>query len=411
MVNGGGPPLTTARPPVNEWVNSCYMVATSVAISRCSGSNTLHMESKKRLITDYGFQFNKIPLYCDNKIAIALCCNSVQYSRSKHIDVQYNFIKEQVENGIVELYFFQTEYQLADILTKPLPRERFNFLIEKLRIKSMSLDMLKLLAEETDDQNQRDLPKDIPLVSVEVLRYDIKRSKCENTRIVPTEMELILEQTQQGISHEVSVNTSTVRNTKLLSGIEDNRHGLSDTMHKPSLATQGLLIDSCFTSHEDYTYFYRVSHSELVGIEKVKDSILQVGNPVNDIHLKLNLPDDRSILTNSKKDSILQVGNPVNDIHLKLNLPDDRSILTNSKVTPTKHGRMTKPYSSLRFIANCFDAGYLKIDVKGFASALAVLIIVASQSRQHGKSEPIPPVLAGSWERIPKLNHLITLIQ
>ncbi|GKB08551.1 retrovirus-related pol polyprotein from transposon TNT 1-94 [Tanacetum coccineum] len=81
---------------------------------------------------DYGFQFNKIPLYCDNKSAIALCCNNVQHSRAKHIDVRYHFIKEQVENGIVELYFVRTEYQLADIFTKPLPRERFNFLIEKL---------------------------------------------------------------------------------------------------------------------------------------------------------------------------------------------------------------------------------------------------------------------------------------
>ncbi|GKB39778.1 hypothetical protein Tco_0884720 [Tanacetum coccineum] len=51
----------------------------------------------------YGFQFNKIPLYCDNKSAIALCCNNVQHSRAKHIDVRYHFIKEQVENGIVEL--------------------------------------------------------------------------------------------------------------------------------------------------------------------------------------------------------------------------------------------------------------------------------------------------------------------
>nr|GEX07157.1 hypothetical protein [Tanacetum cinerariifolium] len=47
------------------------------------------------------------------------------------------------------------------------------------------------------NQNQRDLPRDILLVSVEVLRYDIKRSKCENTGIMSTEMELILEQTQQ----------------------------------------------------------------------------------------------------------------------------------------------------------------------------------------------------------------------
>ncbi|GJY50224.1 retrovirus-related pol polyprotein from transposon TNT 1-94 [Tanacetum coccineum] len=64
--------------------------------------------------------------------AIALCCNNVQHSRAKHIDIRYHFIKEQVENGIVELYFVRTEYQLADIFTKPLPRERFNFLIDKL---------------------------------------------------------------------------------------------------------------------------------------------------------------------------------------------------------------------------------------------------------------------------------------
>ncbi|GJW35087.1 hypothetical protein Tco_0058007 [Tanacetum coccineum] len=78
------------------------------------------------------FNSIRIPLYCDNKSAIALCCNNVQHSRVKHIDVRYHFIKEQVENGIVELYFVQTEYQLADIFTKPLPTERFNFLIEKL---------------------------------------------------------------------------------------------------------------------------------------------------------------------------------------------------------------------------------------------------------------------------------------
>ncbi|GKE93231.1 hypothetical protein Tco_1574326, partial [Tanacetum coccineum] len=57
---------------------------------------------------------------------------NIALSRAKHIDIHYHFIKEQVENEIVELYFVQTEYQLADIFTKPLPRERFNFLIDKL---------------------------------------------------------------------------------------------------------------------------------------------------------------------------------------------------------------------------------------------------------------------------------------
>ncbi|GJY48924.1 integrase, catalytic region, zinc finger, CCHC-type containing protein [Tanacetum coccineum] len=50
-----------------------------------------------KLLTDYDLQFNKIPMYYDNKSAIALCCNNVQHSRAKHIDVRYHFIKEQVE--------------------------------------------------------------------------------------------------------------------------------------------------------------------------------------------------------------------------------------------------------------------------------------------------------------------------
>ncbi|GJS17793.1 retrovirus-related pol polyprotein from transposon TNT 1-94 [Tanacetum coccineum] len=71
--------------------------------------------------------------------------------KMQHIDVRYHIIKEKVENGIVELYFVQTKYQLPDIFTKPLPRERFNFLIEKLGMRSMSPETLKRLAEEEDE--------------------------------------------------------------------------------------------------------------------------------------------------------------------------------------------------------------------------------------------------------------------
>nr|GEU60454.1 retrovirus-related Pol polyprotein from transposon TNT 1-94 [Tanacetum cinerariifolium] len=51
------------------------------------------------------------------------------------------------------------------------------------------------------------------------------------------------------------------------------------------------------------------------------------------------------------------------------NVQHSRSILTDSQVTPTKHGRMTKPYSSHRFIANCFNAGHLKMEVKVISAA------------------------------------------
>ncbi|GJW53422.1 hypothetical protein Tco_0097507 [Tanacetum coccineum] len=121
--------------------------AEYIVLSGCC-AQILWMRSQ---LTYYGLKFNKIPLYCDNKSAIALCCNNVQHSRSKHIDVRYHFIKEQVENKVVELYFVRTEYQLADIFTKALSRERFNFLIEKLGLKCMSPEALKNLAEEGEE--------------------------------------------------------------------------------------------------------------------------------------------------------------------------------------------------------------------------------------------------------------------
>nr|GEX21896.1 retrovirus-related Pol polyprotein from transposon TNT 1-94 [Tanacetum cinerariifolium] len=83
-------------------------------------------------LTDYGFHFDKIPMYCDSKVAIAISYNPVQHSRTKHIDVRYHFIKEKVEKGIVELFFIRTEYQLADLFTKALPEERFKYLVRRL---------------------------------------------------------------------------------------------------------------------------------------------------------------------------------------------------------------------------------------------------------------------------------------
>ncbi|GKC21834.1 retrovirus-related pol polyprotein from transposon TNT 1-94, partial [Tanacetum coccineum] len=100
---------------------------------------------------DYGFAYNRIPLYCDNKSAIALCCNNVQHSRSKHIDIRHHFIREQVEKVVVELYFVRIEYQLADIFTKALPRERFEFILPRLGLKCMKLETLKSLQDDQDN--------------------------------------------------------------------------------------------------------------------------------------------------------------------------------------------------------------------------------------------------------------------
>nr|GEU33261.1 copia protein [Tanacetum cinerariifolium] len=106
--------------------------AEYIAMSGCC-AQILWMRSQ---LTDYGFGFNNISLYCDNKSDIALCYNNYQHSQSKHIDIRHHFIREQVKNDVVEIYFVTTDYQLADIFTKALPRERFEFQPPRLGMKN-----------------------------------------------------------------------------------------------------------------------------------------------------------------------------------------------------------------------------------------------------------------------------------
>nr|GEX59776.1 retrovirus-related Pol polyprotein from transposon TNT 1-94 [Tanacetum cinerariifolium] len=78
--------------------------------------------------------------------------NSMQLLGDRlHIDIKYHFIKEQVVNGVVELYFVRIEYQLADIFTKALCRERIEFLINKLGMRSFTHETLKELADEAEE--------------------------------------------------------------------------------------------------------------------------------------------------------------------------------------------------------------------------------------------------------------------
>ncbi|GJU93208.1 hypothetical protein Tco_1317964 [Tanacetum coccineum] len=98
-------------------------------------------------LTDYGFHFYKIPIYCDSTSAIAISFNPVQHSRTKHIAVRYHFIKEHVEKGMIELYFVKTDYQLADLFTKALPVDRFKYLVCRLGMRSLSPHELERLAK------------------------------------------------------------------------------------------------------------------------------------------------------------------------------------------------------------------------------------------------------------------------
>nr|GEW42221.1 retrovirus-related Pol polyprotein from transposon TNT 1-94 [Tanacetum cinerariifolium] len=125
----------------------CTVLSTTkaeyVSLSACC-AQVLWMRTQ---LTDYGFHFNKIPIYFDSKLAIAISCNLVQHSRTKHFDVRYHFIKEHVEKGTIELYFVKTDYQLADIFTKALPADRFNYLVRRLGMRSLSPKELERLGQ------------------------------------------------------------------------------------------------------------------------------------------------------------------------------------------------------------------------------------------------------------------------
>ncbi|GJV04316.1 hypothetical protein Tco_1337885 [Tanacetum coccineum] len=149
--------------------------AEYVSLSACC-AQVLWMRTQ---LTDYGFHFNKIPIYCDSKSAIAISCNPVQHSRTKHIAVRYHFIKEHVEKGTIELYFVKTDYQTG----RPLHQ-------------SSSVEPIPTIWRSSPCQNRRDLPRNFPLDRVEVLGFpdglqllspcrsqDYKTSHAQSTKI------------------------------------------------------------------------------------------------------------------------------------------------------------------------------------------------------------------------------------
>ncbi|GKB43424.1 retrovirus-related pol polyprotein from transposon TNT 1-94 [Tanacetum coccineum] len=80
---------------------------------------------------------------------VALSASCAQHSRTKHIHTRYHFIKEQVENSIIELYFVRTEYQMADMFTKALPEERFQYLVRRIGMRCLTPAKLEVLTNES----------------------------------------------------------------------------------------------------------------------------------------------------------------------------------------------------------------------------------------------------------------------
>ena len=87
---------------------------------------------------DYNIFLNHIPLKCDNTSAINLTKNLIMHCRTKHIEIRHHFLRDHINKGNCEIEYVDTKYQLADIFTKPLAKDRFYELRRDLGILEIS---------------------------------------------------------------------------------------------------------------------------------------------------------------------------------------------------------------------------------------------------------------------------------
>jgi hypothetical protein len=88
----------------------------------------------RQTLRDYGYKLSKVPLLCDNESAIHMADNPIEHSRTKHIDIQYHFLRDHQQKGYIEIAYVSTHNQLANIFTKPLDEKTFSKLRNELNI-------------------------------------------------------------------------------------------------------------------------------------------------------------------------------------------------------------------------------------------------------------------------------------
>jgi hypothetical protein len=75
-----------------------------------------------------------ITIHCANTSAISVSKNPVLHYKTKHIPIQYHFLREQVTNRVVQLNYIPSIEQIADIFTKPLAKTPFDYLRQKMGV-------------------------------------------------------------------------------------------------------------------------------------------------------------------------------------------------------------------------------------------------------------------------------------
>lgn len=132
----------------------CSQKQETVALSSCEAEFMAGTEAAKQAIwlqdlfsEIVGKQGERVVIYIDNKSAISLSKNPVFPGRSKHIHRRYHFIRECVDNDLIEVHHVAGSHQRADILTKPLARTRFKEMRSILGVEDLSRKGFKLKRE------------------------------------------------------------------------------------------------------------------------------------------------------------------------------------------------------------------------------------------------------------------------
>ncbi|KAH9794218.1 hypothetical protein KPL71_004820 [Citrus sinensis] len=99
----------------------------------------------QRLLEELGYKQEKISVYCDSQSALHIARNPTFHSRTKHIGVQYHFVREVVEDGSVDLQKIHTKENLADVLTKPINADKFIWSRSSYALAETSLFLLNFL--------------------------------------------------------------------------------------------------------------------------------------------------------------------------------------------------------------------------------------------------------------------------
>ncbi|GKB79060.1 hypothetical protein Tco_0945955 [Tanacetum coccineum] len=102
----------------------------------------------KQALIDYNIHLNDVPIMCDNKGAIDLSKNPVQHSRTKHIEIRHHFLRDNVQKGNNSIENVTSKDNIADILTKPLKCEVFNYL-------RLGLGMMELIMDSDPPSSQK----------------------------------------------------------------------------------------------------------------------------------------------------------------------------------------------------------------------------------------------------------------